>query len=116
MVHPGAPRIGALGEFTQRGDSVRSETAPRVQAYFDFSLVKPAAMLWRVMYGETLPYSFPALLAEVRGQRLQTMGVQIIHDQMDLFCSLIATRDVAHYFREGRPLAVRRGLRDVPSG
>ena len=66
-------------------NSSLAEALPREEADFDFGLIEPASVSGRVVNGEPIPDFAADLRAEQVRQWLETMDVQIVHDQMDGF-------------------------------
>ncbi|MDQ1468832.1 MAG: hypothetical protein QOJ99_312 [Bryobacterales bacterium] len=66
-------------------DSSASETLPREDADFDFSLIEPASVSGSVVNGEPVPNPSTNLPSEKVGQRLAVVDIEVIRDQMDGF-------------------------------
>lgn len=82
-IDDGRPGPCALVERPQIWDAAFAKALARIDIDGDLSLVKPTAVLGSIMDFKSIPEFFGFLLAEVSDQRLQPVGVEIVHDQDD---------------------------------
>ena len=85
------------------------------QPDFDFGLIEPTAVLWSVMYRESVPQLFPFFQTEVSRQRFPAVNVQVIDHQMNGPSQPIAPGQHGQDIGERRASASRCGHREVSS-
>jgi len=110
------PGLGFLLQLRQIRDPARAQTLPRVHAEFDLRLVEPASVFGSVMDLQPIPKIAALFLAEVAGQRLAAMDIQVIHDEVNRLGEGVLLNNLPHHAGElgGATVGCRRG--EVPTG
>ena len=113
LVVPGA---GLPPQDAQGGNSALAQALLGKQADLDFRLVQPTPMLGRVMDREAVPDQAAPFLSEVVGEGLPAMDIQVIHHQVNLSRTGIATHDRLQRLGKFGGGAVGGGQGEMPTG
>ena len=116
LVGPTIPSLGLPLQLSQIRNPAFTQTLTRVQAEFDFRLIEPASVFGGVVHGEPVPNVSALLLAEVIGQRFAAVYVEVVHHEVNRFCSRVLPHDVPHHARELGAGAVGGGCGEVAAG
>src|SRR5438034_9266654 len=116
LVGPTIPSLGLPLQLSQIRNPAFTQTLTRVQAEFDFRSIEPASVFWGVVHGEPVPNVSALLPAEVIGQRFAAVYVEVVHHEVNRFCSRVLLHDaptMRAYFGAG---AVGCGCGEVAAG
>jgi hypothetical protein len=86
---------------------------PGEDADFDFSLVEPASVSWRVVDGEAVPNLFANFISVEIRRRLDAMDVQVIHHEVDGVGFRVLGGHAEGHLREFESGAIRSGESEV---
>lgn len=111
-----SPGSNAALEGVQVADPRASEALSRHQTGLHLGNVESARVLGRVVHLESSPESLCFHFTQRRLQRIQRVRAEIVHDQMDLAGSWIASRNPLQCPRERPPGAVGRAVRQSAPG
>jgi hypothetical protein len=95
-------------------DPTFAEALTQKQAELDRSLIEPTPMLERVMDFPPAPEIIPFLLAQTLNQQLLPVGVEVIHDEVNLSGEWIG-RNAPEYHLALRPDERRPGIPNADS-
>lgn len=82
-IHALIPGFHLTAQRNDVPDPAFSQALTAEQADLNFSLIEPASMFGRVVYGEPFPEPSARLVAKSVYQRFAGVGAQVVHDQMD---------------------------------
>lgn len=112
---PGSPGYRSFAQRRYGRDPILSEAFPRKHADLRLSLIQPAGMLGSIVNLEPCPQLCSTLLIKVSSQRLQAVGIEIIHYKMNLSGVGIASTEDPHKLREIRRFPALRDFNKVPT-
>ena len=115
-VRSGIRRSRLAAEVGQVGEAAAAEAPAADQAEFDFRLVEPTPMLGGEVHRETAPEASAQEAAEMVGERLLTMDVEVIHHQMNRPRAGVSGDNALNDPSELRGRAVGGGAGEMPAG
>ena len=115
-IHSAVPGTRFPAQRLQVRDSSGAEALTRQDADFDFGLVQPASVSWRVVNGETVPDFAADVVPEQVCQGFGAMNVEVVQDQVDGGGCRVLESKLEGHFGELECGTIRRGEGEVAAG